>query len=139
MFRVSCIQLCSSDCIKSNLARSERLIKKAVPKEIRPALPYIAAFAGQPYLAKGLGAVGTFAANNPAVTKALLASGTAAATQDNPNLLRTAAIAAAPDVLSGGLEKLGTAGNIGHSRGYHLHYEISRYGKYTDPKKYISL
>ena len=30
MFRVSCIQLCSSDCIKSNLERSERLIKKAV-------------------------------------------------------------------------------------------------------------
>ncbi len=30
MFRVSCIQLCSSDCIKSNLARSERLIRKAV-------------------------------------------------------------------------------------------------------------
>ena len=30
MFRVSCIQLCSSDCIKSNLKRSERLIKKAV-------------------------------------------------------------------------------------------------------------
>ena len=28
MFRVSCIQLCSSDCIKSNLERSERLIKK---------------------------------------------------------------------------------------------------------------
>jgi len=30
MFRVSCIQLCSSDCIKSNLKRSERLIEKAV-------------------------------------------------------------------------------------------------------------
>ena len=30
MFRVSCIQLCSSDCIKSNLERSEKLIKKAV-------------------------------------------------------------------------------------------------------------
>ncbi|MDC3152459.1 carbon-nitrogen hydrolase family protein [Pelagibacteraceae bacterium] len=33
MFRVSCIQLCSSDCIKSNLARSERLIKKAVSQK----------------------------------------------------------------------------------------------------------
>ncbi len=30
MFRVSCIQLCSSDCIKSNLERTEKLIKKAV-------------------------------------------------------------------------------------------------------------
>ena len=33
MFRVSCIQLCSSDCIKSNLERSERLIKKAVSQK----------------------------------------------------------------------------------------------------------
>ena len=33
MFRVSCIQLCSSDCIKSNLIRSERLIKKAVSQK----------------------------------------------------------------------------------------------------------
>ena len=30
MFRVSCIQLCSSDCIKNNLKRTEKLIKKAV-------------------------------------------------------------------------------------------------------------
>ena len=33
MFRVSCIQLCSSDCIKSNLERSERLIKKAISQK----------------------------------------------------------------------------------------------------------
>ena len=33
MFRVSCIQLCSSDCIKSNLKRSEKLIKKAVSQK----------------------------------------------------------------------------------------------------------
>ena len=30
MFRVSCIQMCSSDCIENNLKRSEKLIKKAV-------------------------------------------------------------------------------------------------------------
>ena len=30
MFRVSCIQLCSSDCIKNNLERTEKMIKKAV-------------------------------------------------------------------------------------------------------------
>ena len=33
MFRVSCIQLCSSDCIKSNLVRSEKLIKRAVSQK----------------------------------------------------------------------------------------------------------
>ena len=36
-------------------------------------------------------------------------------------------------------DPIGTAGNTGHSRGYHLHYEISRYGNYTDPQKYINL
>ena len=30
MFRVSCIQMCSSDCIENNLKRSEKLIKKAI-------------------------------------------------------------------------------------------------------------
>ena len=30
MFRVSCIQMCSTDCIKNNLEISERLIKKSV-------------------------------------------------------------------------------------------------------------
>ena len=96
----------------SVVRRVTKPFRKLIPKEIKPALPYVAAFYGQPYLAKGLGAVGTFAASNPAVTKALIAAGTAATTQEDPNLLRTAALAAAPDVLSGGLEKLGTAGKI---------------------------
>ena len=30
MLRVSCIQMCSSDCVKSNLLRTEKLIKKAI-------------------------------------------------------------------------------------------------------------
>ena len=33
MFRVSCIQMCSSDCIKDNLKRTENLIKKAVSQK----------------------------------------------------------------------------------------------------------
>ena len=83
--------------------KAKKLVKKVIPKEIKPALPYIAAFYGQPYLAKGLGSVGTFALNNPAVTKALISGATSAVTDDNPNILRSAALAAAPDLISGGL------------------------------------
>ena len=36
-------------------------------------------------------------------------------------------------------DPIGTAGNTGNSRGYHLHYEVSRHGKLTDPKNYIRL
>jgi len=36
-------------------------------------------------------------------------------------------------------DPIGIAGNTGNSRGYHLHYEVSRHGKLTDPKKYIRL
>ena len=33
MFRVSCIQMCSSDCIKNNLKRTEKLIKAAITQK----------------------------------------------------------------------------------------------------------
>ena len=36
-------------------------------------------------------------------------------------------------------DPIGTAGNTGNSRGYHLHYEVSRHGKLTNPKEYIRL
>ena len=36
-------------------------------------------------------------------------------------------------------DAIGIAGNTGNSRGYHLHYEVSRHGKLTDPKNYIRL
>ena len=36
-------------------------------------------------------------------------------------------------------DPIGTAGNTGHSRGYHLHYEVSRHGKLTNPQNYIRL
>ena len=36
-------------------------------------------------------------------------------------------------------QPIGTAGNTGESRGYHLHYEVSRYGKSTNPQEYIIL
>ena len=36
-------------------------------------------------------------------------------------------------------QPIGTAGNSGNVSGYHLHYEVSRYRKLTDPKNYIRL
>ena len=75
-----------------------KVLKKIIPKEIRPALPYIAASFGPAGLA------GTqFAAMNPAFQKALIAGATAAATDEDANILRTAMLAGAPDALSQGL------------------------------------
>jgi len=36
-------------------------------------------------------------------------------------------------------QPIGTAGNTGETNGYHLHYEVSRYGKLTNPKDYLNL
>jgi len=84
-----------------------KTIKKIIPKEIRPVLPFAAAAFGQPYLA-GLGGATGFAAANPLITKALLSGATSALT-DTGNPLRTAALSIAPDILSQGLGSLGTA------------------------------
>jgi hypothetical protein len=82
----------------------QKLSKKIIPKEIRPALPYIAAAFGPAGLA------GTqFATLNPAFQKALIAGATAAATDDDANILRTAVLAGAPDALSQGLGSAGRA------------------------------
>ena len=75
-----------------------KIAKKIIPKEVRPFLPYIAAGFGPAGLA------GTkFATMNPAFQKAILAGVTSAATDEQGNPLRAAALAAAPDVISGGL------------------------------------
>ena len=82
----------------------QKVVQKIVPKEVRPFLPYAAAAFGPAGLA------GTkFATLNPAFQKALLASVTAAATDKDANILRTAALAATPDVLSQGLGKFSQA------------------------------
>jgi len=92
------------------IKRITRPIKKIIPKEIKPFLPYAAAAFGAPYLAgSGLGSLATFATKNPALTKALIAGTTAGVTDDNANILRTAALAAAPDVVQGGLRTAGSA------------------------------
>ena len=87
-----------------------KIAKKIIPKEVRPFLPYIAA--GIPG-AQGLASLNPFL--NPAAQKALFAGLTSAATDEDGNPLRAAALAAAPDVLSSGLgtvaQKYGAAGD----------------------------
>jgi len=78
-----------------------KIAKKIIPKEIRPALPFLAAAIPG---AQGLASLNAFM--NPAAQKALLAGVTSAATDEDGNPLRAAALAAAPDVLSGGLGKI---------------------------------
>ena len=79
-----------------------RRIKKLIPKEIRPAIPFIAAAMGP----AGLASSGIF--SNPALTKAIIAGGTRFATDDEADLkdvARAGVLAAAPDVIGGGLGK----------------------------------
>ena len=69
--------------LKRFIKKVRRTIKKIIPKEIRPALPFIAAAMGP----GAFGLAGTkFAALNPAFQKALIASGTKLATDDEADL-----------------------------------------------------
>ena len=77
-----------------------RRIKKIIPKEIRPALPFIAA--AFPGAGMGLGALGA----KGAMGSFLRAAATKGLTDDEADIkdiLRTGAIAAAPQAISGGL------------------------------------
>ena len=82
---------------------ARKRVKKLIPKEIRPFIPYIAAAMGP----AGLASSGIF--SNHAVTKALIAGGTRFATDDEADLKDigiTAALAAAPAAA----EQFSTAG-----------------------------
>ena len=85
--------------------KARRTIKKLIPKEIRPFVPYIAA--AIPGLGMGLGALGT----KSALGSFLRAGIVKGLTDDEANLgdvLRTGAIAAAPQAIGKGLESIGT-------------------------------
>ena len=82
--------------------KAKKLIRKAIPKELKPALPYIAAYYGGPLLA------GKSAFLTPAVSKALIAGTTSAVADERGDPLRAAALAAAPDVLQSGLGSIGS-------------------------------
>ena len=83
--------------------KAKRLIRKAIPKEVRPALPFAAAYFGPQFLT---GPAAAFAKANPNITRALIASGTSAAQgDDTKSVLRSGVLAAAPGVLSDQLQQ----------------------------------
>ena len=94
--------------LKRLFKSARKRVKKLIPKEIRPFVPYIAAAMGP----AGLASSGIF--SNPAVTKALIAGGTRFATDDEADIKDigiTAALAAAPDAL-GQFSKSGEAAKL---------------------------
>ena len=88
---------------KKVFKKARKTVKKLIPKEIRPFVPYIAAAMGP----AGLTQTGIL--SNPAVTKALIAGGTRFAIDDEADLKDigiTAALAATPAAL----EEIGASG-----------------------------
>jgi hypothetical protein len=82
-----------------------KIAKKIIPKEIRPALPFITSAAFGP---AGIFAnVGTNYVANAALRQALAAGLTSAATDEKGDPLRVAALAAAPALISQGVGALG--------------------------------
>ncbi|MGB0897535.1 MAG: hypothetical protein ACPGRW_09465, partial [Flavobacteriaceae bacterium] len=83
--------------------KGKKLVRKVIPKEIRPAVPFAAAYFGPQFLT---GKAATFAKLNPNITRALIASGTSAAQgDDTKSVLRSGVLAAAPGVLSDQLQQ----------------------------------
>ena len=86
---------------KKLVKKARKTVKKLIPKEIRPALPFIAAA----YLGPGAQGIGALTGKELAI-KAAIAGGTRFATDDEADLkdvLRTSALAVTPDVASKGL------------------------------------
>ena len=88
------------------LRKIRRRIKKLIPKEIRPAAPFIAA--AIPGLGMGLGALGTKSALG-SFLRAGVVKGLSDDEADLGDVLKTASIAAAPQVISKGLGSISQA------------------------------
>lgn len=85
-------------------------IKKIIPKEIKPALPFIAAYFGAPILGKAMFGPGVLTAGQSAIAKGLTSALVSKAQGDDTKAaLRSGIFAAAPDVISSGLSKAGAA------------------------------
>ena len=92
--------------LKKLFKSARKRVKKLIPKEIRPFVPYLAAMI--PGANLGLGAL------NPALQKAIIAGGTRFATDDEADIKDigiTAALASAPDAL-GQFSKSGEAAKL---------------------------
>ena len=93
-----------------------KVAKKIIPKEIRPALPFLASAAfGPAGMFANVGASGMFA--NAALRQALAAGITSAATDEDGNPLRAAGLAAAPALLSQGVGALAGSGGTNTGEG----------------------
>ena len=88
------------------LKKIRRRIKKIIPKEIRPALPFIAA--AIPAAGLGLGALGAQSATG-SFLRAGLYKGLSDDEADVGDILKTASIAAAPQAISKGLGSISQA------------------------------
>ncbi len=88
------------------LRKVRRFVKKIIPKEIRPALPFIAA--AIPAAGLGLGALGAKTATG-SFLRAGLYKGLSDDEADVGDILRTASIAAAPQAISKGLGSISQA------------------------------
>jgi hypothetical protein len=84
-----------------------RRIKKLIPKEIRPAIPFILAATPLAGLSGPLAGI-----QSAALRKAIVAGAAKGLSDDEAgvkDILRTSALAAAPDAISGGLSRAGDA------------------------------
>jgi hypothetical protein len=86
--------------LKKVFKKARKTVKKLIPKEIRPALPFIAAA----YLGPGAQGIGALTGKELAI-KAAIAGGTRFATDDEADfedIVRSGGLAIAPDVASAG-------------------------------------
>jgi hypothetical protein len=108
----------------------QKVVKKIVPKEVRPALPFIAASMFGPATA---GLTGTSLAKALA-QRGLIAGATKAATDEDANLkdvLRTSALTVAPQAIGAGIQKVTPVDMFGDIEDYQKF--ITGVKKYTEP------
>ena len=98
---------------KRLVKKARKTVKKLIPKEVRAIAPYVAAFYGGPAMAgSGFMSGITNAALRNAISKGLVAGATQFATDDEADfkdVARAGILAAAPDAIAGGGEKLSQA------------------------------